>query len=51
MDDLVDSKATFVDPKELQLEIGFLRKWVFEEETKHIHLEKDKEKFTLDAIV
>ena len=43
LDDPIDSKATSVDPKELQSEIGFLRKWVAKEEAKHSHLEKDKE--------
>ena len=38
-----DSEATFVDPKELQLEIGFFRKWVAEEEAKRICSRKEKE--------
>ena len=51
LDDPIDSEATSVDPKKLQSEIGFLKKWVVEEEAKHSHLEKDKERLTLDAIV
>ena len=34
LDDPIDSEATSIDPKELQSEIGFLRKWVVEEEAK-----------------
>ena len=40
LDDPIDSKATSIDPKELQSEIGFLKKWVAEEEAKRISLEK-----------
>ena len=49
--DPIDSKANSIDPKELQSEIGFLKKWIVEEEAKHISLEKEKEKATLDVIV
>ena len=51
MDDPIDSEATFLDPKELQLEIGFLSKWVAKEEAKKIHSRKEKEQVILDAIV
>ena len=51
LDDPVDSEATSIDPKDLQLEIGFLKKWVAEEEAMCISLEKEKEQATLDAIV
>ena len=34
LDDPINSEATSIDPKELQSEIGFLRKWVVEEEAK-----------------
>ena len=50
LDDPIDSKATFVDPKELQLEIGFLKKWVPKVGTKWVHLGKEKEQIILDAI-
>ena len=40
LDDPINSEATFVDPKELQSKIGFLKKWVAEEEAKRISLEK-----------
>ena len=43
LDDLVDSEATFVDPKEVCSEIEHLKKWVPKEETKRIHFEKERE--------
>ena len=51
MDDPVDFEATSIYPKELQSEIGFLRKWVAEEEAKWIRSRKEKEQVILDAIV
>ena len=51
LDDPTDSKATSIDPKEVQLEIGFFNKWVTKEESKHAHLEKEREQATLEALV
>ena len=51
LDEPIDSEATSIDPKELQSEIGFLKKLIGEEEAKCISLEKEKEQVTLDAIV
>lgn len=50
-DDLADSKATFIDPKEVQSKIGFLKKWVAEEEAKCTCLEKQREQATMNAII
>ena len=38
LDDPIELEATSVDPKELQQEIGFLKKWVAKEEAKCISL-------------
>ena len=43
LDDPGDSEATSADPKEVQSEIGVLKKWVAEEEAKRIRLEKERE--------
>ena len=51
LDDPVDSEATSIDPKEFQSKIGFLRKWVTEEDAKRIYSRKEKEQVILDAIV
>ena len=51
LDDPIDSEATSIDPKELQLDIGLLKKWVAEEEAKQIRLGKEKAQVILDAIV
>ena len=51
LDDPTNSEATSTDPKELQLEVSFLKKWVTKEEDKNICLEKEKEKATLDVII
>ena len=40
-----------VDPKEVCSKIEVLKKWVVEEEAKHVHLEKEREKTTLKAII
>ena len=51
LDDPTDSKATSADPKEVHSEIGVMKKWIAEEEAKHIRLEKEREQATLDAII
>ena len=51
LDDPANSKATSIDPKEVQSEIAFLKKWVAEEEAKRAHLEKEREKVTLNVII
>lgn len=43
LDDPADSEATSADSKEVQSEIGFLKKWIAEEEAKRIRLEKERE--------
>lgn len=50
-EDPIDSEATAVDPKEVYPEIGVLNKWVAEEEAKHAHLEKERDKATLNSII
>ena len=51
INDPANSEATSADPKEVRSEIGVLKKWIDEEEAKHIRLEKEKEQATLDAII
>ena len=51
LDDPVDSEATSIDPKEVYLEIEVLKKWVAEEDAKCIHLEKEREQATMNALI
>ena len=51
LDDPTNSEVTFANPKEVCLEIEVRKKWVVEEEAKHIHLEKEREKATLNVII
>lgn len=51
LNDHVDLEATSTDPKEVYSEIEVLKKWGAEEEAKRIHLEKEKEQATVNALI
>lgn len=51
LDDPVDSEATYANPEEVYLEIEILKRRVVREDAKFIHLEKEKEKDTINSLI